>query len=90
MRPPSQMPPRPRRSSNRNRILLVVVLVAAIFFVTSLRGMAGIYTDYLWFDALELLGWIVRGIGHLVRLVTRAVLDRLVPKGWSFRHLPNP
>lgn len=22
--------------------------------------------------------------------VTRAVLDRLVPKGWSFRHLPNP
>ncbi|QGG93986.1 UPF0182 family membrane protein [Actinomarinicola tropica] len=54
MRPPTQMPRPPRRSSNRGRIILVVVLVAAFLLVTSLRGIAGVYTDYLWFDALEL------------------------------------
>ncbi|MGY6500407.1 MAG: UPF0182 family membrane protein [Acidimicrobiales bacterium] len=56
MRPPTQMPRRQSRNPNRGRIILVVVLVALFFFVTSLRGIAGFYTDYLWFDALDLTG----------------------------------
>ena len=60
MRPPADMPPpRPRRprseregSSNRGRTILIVAAVALFFLITSLRGIAGFYTDYLWFDSL--------------------------------------
>jgi uncharacterized protein len=56
MRPPTQMPRRPSRPSNRGRIILVVAVVAIFVFFTSLRGIAGFYTDYLWFQALDLTG----------------------------------
>jgi uncharacterized protein len=56
MRPPTQMPRRAQRPSNRARVILVVVLVALFVFFTSLRGIAGFYTDYLWFQALDLTG----------------------------------
>ena len=58
MRPPSDMPQprRPRRprtdGSNRGRTILIVVAIALFFLITSLRGIAGFYTDYLWFDSL--------------------------------------
>ncbi|HEU5084314.1 MAG TPA: UPF0182 family protein [Acidimicrobiales bacterium] len=46
----------PRRrsvaGSNRGRTLLVVVAIALFVLITSLRGIAGFYTDYLWFDSL--------------------------------------
>ena len=50
--------PRPsarRRSvpgSGRGRTILVVVAVALFVLITSLRGIAGFYTDFLWFDSL--------------------------------------
>ncbi|MFP3907302.1 MAG: UPF0182 family protein [Acidimicrobiales bacterium] len=56
MRPPTQMPSRPSRSPNRGRIILIVAVVALFVFFTSLRGIAGFYTDFLWFQALDLTG----------------------------------
>lgn len=58
MRPPSEMPSRPGRErrvripTGRGRTILIVVLVAAFVLATSLRGIAGWYTDYLWFDSV--------------------------------------
>lgn len=56
MRAPDDLPRRRRRSngssSNRRRVVLIAAAVALFFLLTSLRGIAGIYTDYLWFDSL--------------------------------------
>ncbi len=59
MRAPSDLPRPPRRvrvPSGRGRVVLVVVAVALFVLVTSLRGIAGFYTDYLWFDSLDQTG----------------------------------
>jgi uncharacterized membrane protein (UPF0182 family) len=55
------MPRRPRRSPGRGRTFLVLGAVLLFFLVTSLRGIAGFYTDFLWFDSLHLAG-VWRGI----------------------------
>ena len=57
MRPPSDMPsPAARRvraaGSNRGRTILIVAAIALFVLITSLRGIAGFYTDFLWFDSL--------------------------------------
>jgi len=53
VRAPSDLPPRERRTgSGRGRIALIVVAVAAVVLVASARGLAGFWTDFLWFDAL--------------------------------------
>ncbi|MGH9214194.1 MAG: UPF0182 family protein [Acidimicrobiales bacterium] len=58
MRAPDDLPRRRRRrrgeggSGRRRRVILIVSVVALFFLLTSLRGIAGIYTDYLWFDSL--------------------------------------
>ena len=61
MRAPSDMPRRRRRTSNRGRILVVVGVVVLFLLITSLRGVARFYTDYLWFDNLH-LGSVFTGI----------------------------
>ena len=63
MRAPDDLPRRPRRSerSNRGRITLIVVLVLAFVLLTSVRGIARFYTDYLWYDSLEQTG-VWRGV----------------------------
>ena len=43
-----------RRRPARARIVLVLVAVALFLILVSLRGIAGFYTDYLWFDELSL------------------------------------
>jgi uncharacterized membrane protein (UPF0182 family) len=43
-----------RRRPARGRILLVLIAVAVFFILVSLRGIAGFYTDYLWFDELNI------------------------------------
>jgi len=62
VRYPSDMP-RPSRKegraerrggSNRGRIALGVVIVAVVVLALSLRAIATFWTDYLWFDALDL------------------------------------
>ena len=41
-----------RRMSNRGRIVIIVVAVLVVVLFLSARGIAGFYTDKLWFDAL--------------------------------------
>ena len=41
-----------RRFSRRARTFLILGIVALIVLIVSLRGIAGFYTDYLWFDSL--------------------------------------
>ena len=48
---------RPRiRKPNRAGLIALILLVALFVLLTSLRGIAAIYTDYLWFHALGLAG----------------------------------
>jgi uncharacterized protein len=63
MRAPDDLPRRaPRRKNGRRgRTLLIVGVIAAFILLTSLRGIAGFYTDYLWFDSLDQTG-VWRGI----------------------------
>ncbi len=41
-----------RRFSRRARMFLIFGVIAFIVLIVSLRGIAGFYTDYLWFDSL--------------------------------------
>jgi uncharacterized membrane protein (UPF0182 family) len=59
-RPPTDVPNVDRRAP-RGRVGLVVIGAVAFVVLTSLRGIAGFYTDYLWFDELDLTS-VWRGI----------------------------
>jgi uncharacterized protein len=63
MRAPDDLPRRaPRRKNGRRgRTILIIGVIAAFILLTSLRGIAGFYTDYLWFDSLDQTG-VWRGI----------------------------
>ena len=110
MRPPSDMPPRPPRRrqsrrgrrlpSGRGRVVLIVVLVALFVLATSIRGIAGFYTDYLWFDSLDLAGvWrgvlgaktalalIFIGIFFVLMWTNLLIADRIAP---TFRLATGP
>ncbi len=54
MRAPTDLPRREPRARRRGRTILIVAAVVLFILVTSLRGIAGFYTDYLWFDSLGL------------------------------------
>jgi len=82
-----------RRPSGRGRIILVVAAVALFLLATSLRGIAGFYTDFLFFDSLGLekvwrgvlgaqivLGVIFTGVFFVLLLINLIVADRLAPK----------
>ena len=57
MRVPSDLPrPRRDRIGSRGRVGLVLLAVALFILLTSLRGIAGFYTDLLWFDSLGFRG----------------------------------
>ena len=53
MRAPTDIAGRRRRPA-RGRIVLLLIAIALFLFLVSLRGIAGFYTDYLWFDELHL------------------------------------
>src|SRR5579859_888733 len=61
MRASPELPPRRRRRSTRARIGILVALVALFILLTSLRGIAGFYTDYLWFKELHFTS-VFRGV----------------------------
>src|SRR5678815_1995206 len=63
MRAPDDLPRRPRRPGhpNRGRAILIAAVVAAFVLLTSLRGIARFYTDYLWYDSLNQSG-VWRGV----------------------------
>ncbi|MPY94379.1 MAG: UPF0182 family protein, partial [Acidimicrobiia bacterium] len=52
MRTPADVPRRPRRRRMPARLLIAGAVIAIIAAVASARGVAGIYTDFLWFDSL--------------------------------------
>jgi uncharacterized membrane protein (UPF0182 family) len=91
------MPPprrrRRRRLSRRGRIILVLVLVGLFLLITSLRGIAGFYTDYLWYESLgkedvfrSILGAKVSlaaifiGLFFVLMLANLVIADRLAPR----------
>jgi hypothetical protein len=91
--PPREPRERRRRLSGRGRTILIVVLVALFFLATSLRGIAGIWTDYLFFESLELssvwrgvlgarvaLGVIFTGVFFLLLWSNLVIADRLGPR----------
>ncbi|HET9443013.1 MAG TPA: UPF0182 family protein, partial [Acidimicrobiales bacterium] len=51
---------RPRRAP-RNRVGLIVIATLVFFLLTSLRGIAGFFTDFLWFEELGLVS-VWRGV----------------------------
>jgi len=63
MRAPDDLPRRPRRTGhpNRGRTILIAAVVAAFVLLTSLRGIARFYTDYLWYDSVGQSG-VWRGV----------------------------
>ncbi|HWH35894.1 MAG TPA: UPF0182 family protein, partial [Acidimicrobiales bacterium] len=96
MRAPGDVAPRPPRrvpGTNRSRVWLAVLGVALFVLLTSLRGIAGFYTDYLWFDSLDFPGVFTGvlsvkvGLAVVFSLLFFAVLwvnlfiaDRLAPR----------
>src|SRR4051794_12729329 len=60
MRPPTDMPRR-RRRSTRTRVGIVIAIIAVFLLLTSLRSLAGFYTDYLWFKEVHFTS-VFRGV----------------------------
>ena len=52
MRVPEDQPRRARRRGRTRIWIIAGVLIAAVFLLLSLQGIAGFYTDKLWFDSL--------------------------------------
>ena len=83
---------RRERRPGRGRIILVVAAVGLFILVTSLRGIAGFYTDYLWFESRGPDRRLARVLGPssaspsssraVLRLlcVNLVIADRLAPK----------
>jgi uncharacterized protein len=91
MRPASDLPR--RNTPSRGRIGLIVIAVGLFLLLTSLRGIAGFYTDYLWFDHLDLtsvwtgilgarivLGLIFTALFFVVMWVNLVIADRIGPR----------
>jgi len=83
----------PRRRRQRSRAGLIAVAVVLFFVLTSLRGIAGFYTDYLWFGELGfssvwrglvgtkiLLALTFSALFFAVLLVNLVIADRLAPR----------
>jgi uncharacterized membrane protein (UPF0182 family) len=92
MRAPSDLPRRPRRLT-RGRIWIIVAVVALFVLITSLRSIAGFYTDYLWFKELHFSGVftsilgvkiglavVFTGLFFLLMWSNLTVADRLAPR----------
>ena len=91
MRIPTDMPQRRRLS--RGRIALIVTVGVLFVLFLSLRGLAGFWTDWMWFDSLGLgsvftgvlgakiaLGVIFTVAFFLMLLVNLVIADRIGPK----------
>jgi uncharacterized protein len=92
MRTPADLPRR-ERLAPRGRAALIVLAVVVFVLVTSLRGIAGFWTDYLWFDSLGLttvwsgilgariaLGVIFTALFFVLLWSNLFIADRLAPR----------
>ena len=90
MRAPTDLPR--RRRSTSGRIALVLVLGAILLIMVSLRGIAGFYTDFLWFDELGItsvwkgvlgaklaLGAIFTAVFFAIMWANLAIADLIAP-----------
>lgn len=88
-RPPSRLPVR----RNRRRVWIVVAIIVVIVVIASLRSIATVYTDYLWFGSVHLspewrrlfevkagLFFGFAAIFFLALWISLAVVDRLAPQ----------
>lgn len=86
------LPPRPQIRLDRRRILLISIVVLAFVGLISARGIAGFYTDFLWFRQLGyagvwrgvvgvkiLLGVLFTAVAFAVILFNLWLADRLQP-----------
>ena len=94
MRVSSDLPERRRpSSSNRRRTLIAVVIGVVLLLAISLKGLAGFYTDFLWFDALGFrsvftgilwvkvgLGLVFTGAFFLMMYISLTVAERIAPR----------
>ena len=91
MRLPTDMPQRRRFSRGRIALIVVVAVVFALFM--SLRGLAGFWTDWMWFDSLGLgsvftgilgakiaLGAIFTAAFFVMVIINLVIADRIAPK----------
>src|SRR5688572_11775886 len=91
-RPTDVRPTRPRRGPPRGRGWLAAAVAAVFLLITSARGLARFYTDFLWFDELGITSvWrgvlgskVMLSLGFtavffVVLLVNLVVADRLAP-----------
>ncbi len=92
MRTPAELPRRMPRTSRRFRIGAVVAVVVLIILITSLRGLARFWTDYLWFQSVGftsvfrgvlltkwLLALVFIGIFFLLMFGNLTIADRVAP-----------
>ncbi|MHB8464514.1 MAG: UPF0182 family membrane protein [Acidimicrobiales bacterium] len=92
MRVPTDLPRRPRRVP-RGRPAIIITVVVLIILLMSLRGIAGFWTDYLWFSNLGFsdvftgilsakitLAVIFSVIAFALVFVNLIVVDRLSPR----------
>jgi uncharacterized membrane protein (UPF0182 family) len=61
VRSPSDLPRRRRVRTTRGRVGLLIAAAVIFVLIISLRGIAGFYTDFLWFQELHLTG-VWRGV----------------------------
>jgi uncharacterized membrane protein (UPF0182 family) len=94
MRVPTSEPQPPRRRSRfRFRGWMIGVVVVLVVLLFSLRGLAGFYTDYLWFDSLgqgstwsSLLAarvapaLVFTVVFFVIMFVNLVIADRIAPK----------
>ncbi len=84
---------RKRRNVRRLRIFLVVAFLVVLLLIASLRGLAGFYTDYLWFSSLDFSSvwwqvlWAKIGLGLLFTSIFLVMMwinlflaERMAPK----------
>jgi uncharacterized membrane protein (UPF0182 family) len=99
MRSPADRPSR-RGRIPANRIWIIVAAVVLLVLITSLRGIAGFYTDYLWFKELTFTSvWrgvlgskffltiVFIGVFFAAMWASLAIAERLAPR---FRALGAP
>ena len=94
VRYPSDMPRRPRKERrrdktprpNRGRIIVGVVIVLIVLLALSLRAIATFWTDFLWFDSVELGSRVAQaavGQGHPGRRRPRWASSCCCGSTWS-------
>ena len=78
----SDFPGRGRRTANRGRALLIVAIIGLFFLIISFRGIAGFYTEYLWFESVGQKDVFTGNLGAKKR---KTYSERMIHSGISSR-----